>query len=116
MKNGSMFGQLRKYKNKSFYEENPYFYIYTPDGKELKYQVFAVGIVEDTAESYRKTYVDDADYVKYLEHLKKVSQYDTGVEVDAGSKLVSLSTCTNVTDTQRLIVHGVRISERTVGK
>ena len=41
MKNGSMFGRLRKYKSKSFCEENPYFYIYTPDGMEVKYQVFA---------------------------------------------------------------------------
>ena len=29
MKNGSMFGQLRKYKNNAFCEEHPYFYIYT---------------------------------------------------------------------------------------
>ncbi len=111
MKNGSMFGQLRKYKNADFCKENPYFYIYTPDGMELKYQVFAVSIVEDTAESYRKFYADDNEYLQYLEHLKKIARYDTGVEVNAQSRLVSLSTCTNVTETQRLLVHGVKIGE-----
>ena len=116
MKNGSMFGQLKKYRSKDFYQENPYFYIYTPDGKELKYQVFAVGIVEDTSESYRRTFTDDADFLKYLGYLKKVSRYDTGVEVNETSQIVSLSTCTNVTDTQRLVVHGVKISERIVGE
>ena len=116
MKNGSMFGQLKKYKSKDFCKEYPYFYIYTPDGKEITYQVFAVCTVEDTAESYRKSYADEADYEKYLKHIQGIAHYDTGVEVTATSQIVSLSTCTNVTDTQRLIVHGVKISERTVGE
>lgn len=116
MKNGSMFGQLRKYKNANFYKQNPYFYIYTPDGKEVKYQVFAVCIVEDTSESYKKFYADDNEYLKYLEYIKSISRYDTGVEVDAQSQIVSLSTCTNVTETQRLLVHGVKISETLVGE
>lgn len=116
MKNGSMFGQLRKYKNETFYRENPYFYIYTPDGKELKYQVFAVAIVEDTSESYKKTYADDEEYQEYLNHLERIALYDTGVEVTSESQIVSLSTCTNVTETQRLLVHGVKVSEKVVGE
>ncbi len=111
MKNGSMFGQLRKYKNYDFYKENPYFYIYTPDGKEIKYQIYAVCIVEDTSESYNKYYTNDDEYLNYLEYIKSISRYDTGVEVTAQSQLVSLSTCTNVTETQRLLVHGVRVAE-----
>ena len=111
MKNGSMFGQLRKYKNADFYKENPYFYIYTPDGQEVKYQVYAVCIVEDTSDSYNKFYADEDEYVKYLQYIKSLSRYDTGVEASADSQLVSLSTCTNVTETQRLIVHGVKLVE-----
>lgn len=111
MKNGSMFGQLRKYKNADFYKQNPYFYIYTPDGKEVKYQVYAVCIVEDTSESYQKFYADDDDFLAYLKQIKKISRYDTGVEVTAQSQVVSLSTCTNVTETQRLLVHGVKVEE-----
>ena len=116
MKNGSMFGQLRKYKTESFCKENPYFYIYTPDGKEIKYQVFSVCVVEDTSQSYDKYYTDDAEYSEYIKHIRNMSLYDVGVEVTAESQIVSLSTCTNVTDTQRLLVHGVKISEETVGE
>lgn len=111
MKNGSMFGQLRKYKSADFYKENPYFYIYTPDGQEVKYQVYAVCIVEDTSDSYNKFYADEDEYAKYLQYIKSLSRYDTGVEASADSQLVSLSTCTNVTETQRLIVHGVKLVE-----
>ena len=111
MKNGSMFGQLRKYKSFDFYKENPYFYIYTPDGKEVKYQVYAVCIVEDTSESYNKFYENDDAYLKYLQYIKNIARYDTGVKVTAQTQLVSLSTCTNVTETQRLLVHGVKVEE-----
>jgi len=75
-----------------------------------------VGIVEDASESYRKYYMDDADYLKYLQYIQSISRYKTGVEVTAESEIVSLSTCTNVTETQRLLVHGVKISEKMVGE
>ncbi len=109
MKNGSMFGQLRKYKSFEFYKENPYFYIYTPDGKEVKYEVYAVCIVEDTSESYNKFYRDNDEYRKYLQYIKSISRYDTGVKVTAQTQLISLSTCTNESETQRLLVHGVKV-------
>ena len=116
MKNGSMFGQLRKFKNKDYYEQNPYFYIYTPDGKEVKYQIFAVCIVEDTSKSYTRFYNSDAEYIDYLQYIKSIALYDTGVVLAADSRIVSLSTCTNVSETQRLLVHGVKISETVVGE
>lgn len=111
MKNGSMFGRLRKYKSKSFCEKNPYFYIYTPDGVEVKYQVFAASVVKDSSDSYRKWYADDADFEQYLKHIKETSLYNVKVEVNSSSKIVSLSTCTNVSDDERLLVHGVKVSE-----
>lgn len=116
MKNGSMFGQLRKFKTKDYYEQNPYFYIYTPNGKEVKYQIFAVCIVEDTSRSYTRFFNADDEYLDYLKYIKSIARYDTGVEVNAESKIVSLSTCTNVSETQRLLVHGVKIGETVVGE
>lgn len=116
MKNGSMFGKLRMFKTKEYYEENPYFYIYTPDGKEVKYQVFAVCIVEDTSRSYERFYNSEEEYLDYLNYIKSIARYDTGVQVTVESRIVSLSTCTNTTDTQRLLVHGVKISETVVGE
>ncbi len=114
MKNGSMFGQLRKYKTKSFCEKNPYFYIYTPDGKESKYQVFAACIVEDTSDSYRKFYSGDKDFEEYLTQIRECALYDTDMQLSADSQIVSLSTCTNVSETQRLLVHGVKVEEKPV--
>ena len=111
MKNGSMFGQLRKYKDASFCAENPYFYIYTPDGEEAKYQIFAVCIVEDTSASYDKHYETEEEFLRYLNHVCQNARYGTSVELSANSKIVSLSTCTNASETQRLLVHGVKLEK-----
>ena len=114
MKNGSMFGQLRKYKTKSFCEENPYFYIYTLDGKVLTYQVFSVCIVKDISRSYVKQYSGTEAFQDYIDYIRGISRYSVDVEVTGESQIVSLSTCTNVEEDERLLVHGVKISEETV--
>lgn len=116
MKNRSMFGALREYKKKAFWEENPYFYIYTPDGKEYKYHVFAIDIVESTAENYKRSFASKQEYSEFLKQIQKSALYGTGVQVVTESNVVTLSTCTNVTDTQRLVVHGVKIQERITGE
>lgn len=114
MKNGSMFAQLLRYKEFEFYQKYPYFYIYTPDGNVSTYQIFSAGVVKDTSDSYIKNYADDAAYQTYLDHIKEASAYDTGVEVTTDSQIVSLSTCTNVKQDERFLVHGVKISEEPV--
>lgn len=114
MKNGTMFSKLREYKSKAFWEENPYFYIYTPDGMVSKYEIFAACIVLDTSETYTKWYNNDTEYLEYIDYLRSVALYQTDVEVEATDRIVSLSTCTNVTDEERLVVHAVKVSEELV--
>lgn len=109
MKDGSMFGRLRNYKKESFYKEYPYFYIYTPKGQVYTYQIFSVEITNDTSESFQKQFADDQEYLTYLKRIQNKALYDTGVQADASSKMVSLSTCTNVSEEERLVVHGIRV-------
>mgnify|MGYP003295104288 CR=1 FL=1 len=79
-----------------------------------KYEIFAACIVLDTSETYTKWYNNDTEYLEYINYLKSLALYQTGVEVEATDKIVSLSTCTNVTDEERLVVHAVKISEELV--
>ena len=108
---GRMFSKLLEYEDQSFYEENPYFYIYTPDGKVRIYTIFAASVVDETADNYNITYASDADFEEYLQLCKSSSLYDTGVEVNAQSRIVSLSTCTNGAETERFLVQGVLTAE-----
>ena len=111
MKDGSMFRKLEEYQEKSFWEENPYFYIYTPDGKEMTYHIYSVGVVDDNAKTYTVSYANDSEFQAYIDYTMKIADYDTGVEVSTDDQIVTLSTCTSAGDEYRFVVHGVKIRE-----
>lgn len=110
-KNGHMFGSLGKYKDEAYYRDHPYFDIYIPDGEIRRYQIFAVTVVDSSSDSYRKVYVNEEEYKNYIHMIQKLSLYETGVEVAEDAHIVSLSTCTNVRIEERLVIHGVKISQ-----
>ena len=116
MKNGSMFGKLRQFRDEEFCEQNPYFYIYTVDGREIKYQIFAVKVVGDTSNAYDKIYVDKEEFQEYIDGIYKntICTID-GVNVTAEDRIVTLSTCVGV-ETERLVVYGVVVSESVSGE
>lgn len=109
---GEMFSQLSAYADEEFCKQHPYFYLYTPDGMTKVYQVFSAGVVKATAENYNVDFNTDEDFQKYLELCKNSSNYQVDVELNSGSRIVSLSTCTNVLEDERFLVQGVLIEER----
>ena len=114
MKDGSMFRHLQDYEEKSFWEANPYFYIYTPDGREITYHIYSVGVVEDTSDTYLTVFHTDEEYQTFLTMTKEVAAYDTGVEVTTEDTIVTLSTCTSASDNHRFVVRGVKEEEKSV--
>ncbi len=52
MRDGSMFRHLQDYEEKSFWKDNPYFYIYTPDGREITYHIYSYAVVNATSDTY----------------------------------------------------------------
>ena len=109
-----MFRHLQDYEEKSFWEANPYFYIYTPDGREITYHIYSVGVVEDTSDTYLTVFNTDEEYQTFLTMTKEVAAYDTGVEVTTEDTIVTLSTCTSASDNHRFVVRGVKEEERSV--
>lgn len=108
---GEMFSQLDSYKDVDFCRENPYFYIYTPDNKVRTYQIFSAGIIKDTAQNYIVSFGSDDEFLNYLDICKASSNYAVNVELNKDSKIVTLSTCTNVNDDERFVVQGVLVEE-----
>lgn len=111
MRDGSMFRHLQDYDTKEFWKSNPYFYIYTVDGRILKYHIYSVGQVVDTSETYQTTFGTDEEYQSFLDMTKSSSLYDTGVEVTTDDTIVTLSTCTSASDNHRFVVRGVKEEE-----
>ena len=66
-------------------------------------------IVKDIAENYTYEFADDEAFRSFLQITKESSFYDTGVEPDLDSKIVTLSTCTKANNDERLVVHGMLV-------
>lgn len=107
---GEMFSQLNEYASEEFCKAHPYFYIYTPNG-DYTYRIFSAGTVKDLADNYNLIYPTDKDFTDYLQMCKESSNYQVDVKLDAQSRIVSLSTCTNVNDDERFLVQGVLVEE-----
>lgn len=116
MRDHSMFHDLEKYKDESFWKENPYFYIYTPDGRKLTCHIYSAGIVKDTSSTYLTQFASDEEYQAFLDDTKRAGAYHTGVEVTTDQRVVTLSTCTAASDDNRMVVRGVIESEDVVKK
>ncbi|MDO4313895.1 MAG: class B sortase [Eubacteriales bacterium] len=112
MKDNSMFHDLEKYQDESFWKDNQYFYIYTPDGREITYHIFSAGVVKDTSETYLTEFATQEEYESFLEATEIAAAYHTGVEVTGDDVIVTLSTCTAASDDNRMVVRGVKMSER----
>ncbi len=112
MRNGSMFGTLRRYRDRDdFYEENPYFTIYTPHGA-YRYAIFGYANVSDSSDIYRVGFMtNNSEYQELINSMLSLSMRDTGIVPSATQQTVTLSTCTSAGDTYRFVVFGVCVDQ-----
>lgn len=110
MKDGSMFADLAKYRSKDFWQNHKTVWLDTALGSSA-YEIFAVihttvqADATDAFPFYR--FVDAAapeDFAAYVSAYKARALYDTGISAQYGDKLLTLSTCDNITDNGRLLV------------
>ncbi|MCI8333036.1 MAG: class B sortase [Lachnospiraceae bacterium] len=97
MSSGRMFGSLRNYRKKSYFEEHPKIEFECEEGVKT-YEVAAVIELDisqpEDAELF--LFVDpqtEEAYEGYLEEIRKRCIYATGVELTAEDYLISLTTC-----------------------
>ena len=113
MQDRSMFARLMEFEDGEFFDENPYFYIFTPDGMVRTYQIFSAKVVYQSAPQYQIEFFTDEEFLEYLEmcRLESIHQRE-GIELSADDLIVSLSTCTNIRQVDRFLVQGVLIDIR----
>ena len=113
MANGSMFGNLKELMDASFYEKHPFFYIYTRDGRVLKYRIFSASVVNPVSDIYTYAFGSLEKYQEYLSTWIGNSLYDTGERPSVSDHIVTLSTCTQH-GSKRFAVQGylVKVTEQ----
>lgn len=114
MSDGSMFGQLDKYAEESFYREHPTFEFDTLY-EEMQWQIVAVIRTQVGADDLPYyTFFDassERDWQAKYQAVMDLALYDTGVTAQYGDQLLTLSTCgtTSSTTDKRLAVIAKRI-------
>ena len=115
MKNGTRFGSLRNYENRSFYHNYPFFSFDTLY-EEGRYVVFSVGKVstEETDPQYLDFFALNSRRVderqQAIHTLQSVSIYSNTVDVALDDQILLLVTCVEK-DEERRIVAARRIRE-----
>lgn len=115
MKDGSMFADLAKYRSKDFWQAHKTVWFDTELGSSA-YEIFAVihtTVQADAAAAFPFYWFVDAaspeEFADYVSACKAQALYDTGISAQYGDKLLTLSTCDNITDNGRWLVIGKRI-------
>ena len=114
MKDGSMFATLLKYKKQEYWQEHRYIYFNTL----LERHTYEIVAVFKTTATIGKGFdyhlfveaEDEAEFDAYIDRIKQLSYYDTGVTAEHGDKLITLSTCEYTLTNGRLVVVAKRVN------
>lgn len=116
MKNGTMFKGLHAFSDPTFFQDNPYVYIYTK-GRVLAYKVFAAYVYDDRHIMNSFDFTDKSVYGQYLEDIYHVRSMDKQLREDvivtAEDTIITLETCIGGRTNSRYLVQAVQIKEET---
>ena len=106
MKNGSMFGKLKRIRQLEMTEEDYKFWILTP-GKNQLCRVFSAQEVESGGEAYTLFTGPCQEFRDWADKMSRTSVVDPGeITLWETDRIITLSTCTG-NDTTRFIVQGI---------
>ena len=107
-----MFHQIRFYKEQEFVDNHQYIYIVTENETRI-YQVFSVVLTPYWSDSYTYDFdlSENMSFMEYIEqeNIKSIIKTNTREVVEEDS-IITLSTCSGRTKTERLLVHAVLIT------
>ncbi|HHV39176.1 MAG TPA: class B sortase [Tepidimicrobium sp.] len=105
MRDGTMFGELRNYKDETYYKRNRYIYLDIGKGK-YKYRVFAVYITGGSTDYLKTNFKSTNEFLSYLETINKKSLFKEEHKFGGQEKLITLSTCSYEYRDARMVIHG----------
>lgn len=111
MKDGSMFGTLKRYKNLNFYKQNPMFTL-TKLQEQNTYKIFSVMIMNATAADdngylynfTKPTFSTQQEFLSWIAEARERSLINTTVDIIENDQIITLVTCVNDFDNARLVI------------
>lgn len=110
MKDGSMFADLKGFRDREFFNNNNVIEL-TIFPEKYKFQVFSVLIIEADFD-YRKTFFNNSkDMDSYLKRIQKSALYFKDTELNCKDTIITLSTCSYERENSRIVVQGKLIKD-----
>lgn len=109
MRNGSMFGELLRYKDSEYFDSHSDIYIYTSEGVK-HYKIYAALTYDDSyiMSSYNDFKMESDVLAFYSDSMNRASNKNYSYNVNGDSKILVLSTCEK-DDTERFLVEAVLV-------
>ena len=101
MKNGSMFANVCRFKDKSYYDSHPYGWVYTADSV-YRLDFFSVAVTD----WYDEIYNGYREVSEWIPRLKEISRIYENVKLTEQDRLVLLSTCSYEFKNARTVLTG----------
>lgn len=111
MKDRSMFGNLKFLYYNQDYQKDDTFWILTED-HAYKYKIFSMQVTQLDSDVYTLFYDTSEEFMNYISARAAESLVPLQPEeYDAGSHIVTLSTCTTADTPERFVVQGILVGE-----
>lgn len=111
MKNGTMFGTLKRFRDKTFFGQNQYINVYMP-GRIMKYQIFAAYVSDDRHILLSYDFGNEDIRTGYIDAIFSARKMNANINQDLlvtkDDRIITLSTCTSK-ESERYLVQGVLI-------
>ncbi|OLS02320.1 class B sortase [Tissierella creatinophila] len=107
MKDGTMFKDLVKYKDKDFFDKNKEIFVII-DGKKIEYEIVSVLLTKGDSEYIDIDFESSNEFLDYIERIKKDSLFYREIPFDGDEKLLTLSTCSYEFDNARTAIYAIK--------
>ena len=106
MKDGSMFGGLKKYRKQAYYDAHPEMTLFTPE-KTYRMEIFAAVTTDVSAAVYRVPAARE-ERDELVQWAQRNSEIECDVSIGTEDRIVTLSTCTGGDDDRFVVLAVLR--------
>jgi len=107
MRNGSMFGTLREFHNRQFFDDNESMYVFLPY-RTYAMDILAIAVIQpNDPVIYGLDIETDEDKTYFVNYVRRIAQHHRDIVVTPDDRVVTLSTCRNDAANLRMVLIGV---------
>lgn len=104
MNNKTMFNDLRKFEDQSFYDSHAVGYLLTPDQNYLL-QFFSGYVSSVDTNAWQLNFNDENTFSSWLTDLQSRSAFTSQVQLREEDRIITLSTCSSAFENARFVLH-----------